>query len=216
MAHALEAALAPASPRDVGAWVERVAGRDLAERAAKLSDLEAGGSARRSASTPPPSNAPPREPSENTSPALAAALSTRPRDAVTATHTDVAASARAGRRGGAARWILIAAVVGSITGGALALRARAPVAAPPEARRGVAATGLLASLAIDRANARAAVVDAAKASAVPDAPSAEPTPTATIVEPRRARGIPTTTRSRCDPPYVTDAAGIRRVKRECL
>ncbi len=216
MAHALESAMAPASPREVGVWVERVAGRELAVRAAKLQDIEAGAPAKRSLPAPPP-DALPREPGENTAPALAAALSMRPRDAGTATHTDVAASAR-GRRGGATRWIVIATLVGSIAGGVVALRARPSAAVSPQARRGVGAAGLLAALAIDRDRARAAVVEAAKASTVPDDPTSEPRPeaTSTALEPRRARGIPTTTRSRCDPPYIVDAAGIRRVKRECL
>src|SRR5262249_43821434 len=59
MAVALEAALPPAPAREVGAWLQRIAGPVLADRAERVREIEAGGEIL----APPPHVRPPSSPS---------------------------------------------------------------------------------------------------------------------------------------------------------
>ncbi len=198
MAAALEAAMAPATPREVSDFVRRVAGSALAQRSAYVDAMDALG---------------PDGAMHVAEPAV-----TSPR-AAEATVTDVpvrSASPRSSPDPGRRRtltWIASAAVLGAIaTLGLVRLRREPAVTEPAPPAEALAPSFVLAAPAPP-----------------PPVESADPPPTVkkTTTVPTRApppakRTTPATHPKRvapassCDPPYVEDATGIRRIKPGCL
>ncbi|MGK4001577.1 serine/threonine-protein kinase [Sorangium sp. So ce1036] len=197
MALALEATGLAASTSEVSAWVTSLVGTSLAERAARIVEIE-------QVRATPVASLPPE--------AIAAEIpEASPRQA--------ASPAR--RR----RWAAAAATGGLLAiAAAAASLARAGAPTHARARAGVAAAARAhaAPHASAEAAAAAAVAGAATGAPGPSAAGADapPTPTTTATPavganaPRRPRRAPA--RDGCNPPFVIDAQGHKRYKRECF
>jgi eukaryotic-like serine/threonine-protein kinase len=238
MAAALEAALPPASSRQVGAWVELTAGPLLAARTQRIHEMES-----RSGKLIPASEsahalsrgAPPREAFSTLSAVhedkAALWLSSAPQpsstplpspdgDALSASLVELTAlptstlTMPARNPPSRARSVLqITAVIGLsalLALGAFMLQQRRSEPPISDVQRGMGKAALLAMIKVRNE----AVV------APPQAAEAEPVtqpraPTPPLSAPR-AKPLPGPIKSRCNPPYYTDSTGIKRVKRECL
>ncbi len=240
MATALDAAITPAPPAEVAGWLQRTAGPILAERARRVQAIEGGGvdpvqahqalaaprSARVGESTRRSRAVSSRRPGLVASSANAAEAGEAPSTATPPVQLD-AQPKRSGARRSA-----VAAGAGLVIALALAVGTRARPGSALEARRGVAAAALLASLraststgpdgaALPPASATAAGPDPA----APPAGQRAPNPGVRWGYARQDTGAGSargrapdsvSRRTACDPPYYLDGTGIRRVKRECL
>ena len=208
MAEELASKVAPAHPAEVAAWVQRLAGEALAERAGMLREIEAG-EMRREAATLPDAGPPPSQPSAQ----LLEPHRPEP-------------SPRRSRRllfGG----LLLTSVVGATAGATLVLGRTAPAPMRPEAP--------LVTKTIEAPKAPEPVSVAAAppppASDVPvtalpivstaPAPSAPPSASSARPAARPWRvGAPLRpsrpARVACDPPYSVDGEGRKIFKPECM
>jgi serine/threonine protein kinase len=212
MAIALEGVVAPATPHEIGEWVERTSGEVLRRRARMVADIESQPSLRDQISTPAtPSSA--RTVTSISSPATSATL-------------EGPTTARRRSRSGALTYLAfgVAAVAVAVACWTVVTFRRA---APPK----------LAPSAVASSPASAASASAAE-SAVAAAPTSMPATAAAspaLADGRRspilgrpaaaspARKTPARPSSpssgasrKCDPPYVIDANGDRSPKPECL
>ena len=221
MAIMLEGAIPVASPREVGAWVQRTAGEALAVRAACLARIEAG-------EEPPTSQAPrtaPRGPGHTAThtetaehpppistppPSTSAVRPVRPAEpGGSASRQAPAARSRLPVLGIGAVLLLAASI-------AFASRPGAPLVLA-EARRGIgpaiAEQVTLAAITSEQGPSDAATPGAPSGGPVGARPRWRP-PGARSAAPAPSAEKPA--RPNCDPPTYEDANGIRRVKRECL
>jgi serine/threonine-protein kinase len=205
MALAVEEAVDLASPAQVGAWVETLAGEVLHARARTLADIESGAGTE----VPVPSE-PSRAPR-----VLEGTLS----QVSTRSLVETDASARGGRRWLRPLWLAVGAValvtLGVVGGMMRGVHSSAPSSDPAAAdRTPEAAAGPTAS-APDVRPAAPATGTSAMPSASPSddssAPSARPHASPT----RAPKTAPSPTSADCDPPYTDTPAG-RVYKRECL
>jgi serine/threonine-protein kinase len=227
-ATALERAILPASPREVGAWVSQVAAETLTERSNKLAEVETS-SARLVA----------REDLESSA-AQSGPVPTA-RRAVREAVADAAAPApvaRAPRR----RWrFAVAAVLGVVAMAAAAVLVtlgNEPPPAPASPSQGAVVEPSAVAKAQPASPQPAAAEEPPASSVLVTGDSAEP-PSATPDPPKpaaasappapkkvwrarpapRARSAPrrrSAAKPSCNPPYRIDEDGIRRIRPECL
>ena len=219
MAIALESQAALATPIEVGAWVERIAGVTLTQRAERVAAIEAefgrivGAGAAGEVAPHRPAAA---SLTGATSPTVAVPGLARADDKTTIdvggelTRTGVAtvSELHAPRR---SRLVSVASVIGAGAALVLLLLARAGLHGSPEPSA-IAVPG-------------AATADESSATPPPLAPplpsdsvplaSGEARPP-TDAPPKRAPILPVHRRSGCTPPYTIDARGVRHYKPECL
>jgi eukaryotic-like serine/threonine-protein kinase len=236
MAESLEAAIPPALPREVSAWLDAAAGPVLSRRARRVQEIEG----RRSLASIPPLSPSIADPVTETGtlpeaqareigsglisvtdaqPSRSPAKRGDPADRPTSTLT-LTEGTRI-RRG---RWRAAAAASGAaLIGGALAVAVAAlggRAGAVATARRGLASAALLASLKERSATAAIAAAPApsadTEANAAPPDTAANAGSTAAAAAAQRKLPAKAPARSACDPPYYVDDTGIRRVKRECI
>jgi serine/threonine-protein kinase len=207
MAEELDLALPPAPPREVAAWLRRIAGPVLEERARRVREIEGGGADEEESRTDVPSPAAESTQTDN--------RQIPEDDAATRSFTrvpegmPVSSSSRPPPKPSRARSGVLLAGTGLSLVLAIALAARATERPPvPPARSGLAAAVLLAS--------RHASIAAEPVPFAPSAPNAEPAQAPGTRRPSASPAGVARSRSACDPPYYLDGTGIRRVKRECL
>ncbi len=207
MAVALEAACAPATPREVGAWVAGLAASELAERAALVASIERGASVGvdRDAQTGPTASL--EASSQRSLAAIAAAKEPPPR-----------ASRRSLVFGAAVLALAIAAGFG-----AGRARDRDPSVLAPAGRPSpptfIASATWTAPPAepVAIATSASAVAPSASARGNSDAPTSRvAAPRASSSAARRAPPAASARPPACDPPYTVDPEGVRVYKRECL
>ncbi|HEY6463013.1 MAG TPA: protein kinase, partial [Polyangiaceae bacterium] len=238
MAHDLAAAVGTASAPEIGDWVERVAARELQDRAGRLAEIErgtldAGGDAETSVLPSTPGRGAPdaptpvgqRELAETTGRSIAIELPSQP-SGVSVAHPTAPPSEQRPR----ARtvWLTAAAVaallaiVGTVV---VALRGHpAASPSPPEGAASAGAPDLVPSVPAAVATAEPSVAPSPPPvfSAIPVVsvsalPSAAPRTTASPSPPSRARAPAWRPRSAdCDPPYTTDAMGHVHFKPQCM
>ncbi len=237
MALDLEACLGIASPTQVGAWVESVAGPVLAERAAVVSAVESS-PLLVDESAPSSVTSRVREPRE-LAPGSRASLTLEEGRLGQTTAVYAVGAANSGVRGALGRtraWILllcaVLAVAVAISGVAVVLHKRG-VFVPPSAMalpsstiapgRSPGPTASPASARLDDARVAAPSVDSSSlpaASPSPQAPAgaeASHEHGATAPRPRpRAPERVTPPPDDCDPPFSLDAQGHKRWKAECF
>jgi serine/threonine protein kinase len=231
MAVALEEAIGLASPRQVGAWVAEMAGDHLEKRARRVTELESISSDDFVPVSDPATSSRPRDsailveaprdsmPGRVSSPpgsaprAMAASLSSEPRGQVSSVSVpDDLALPITGLR---PRWIA-AIVVALGLAGALVVAFRS-------GDHG-AATAIAAASAAPPAPAALASLSAPVPSAAPAPSVAAPTPTVSVAvapsapsaKPLWGPKIEKAPAGGCSPPYTLDAAGIRKLKPQCL
>jgi eukaryotic-like serine/threonine-protein kinase len=203
MAVALEAVGWIASQREVGQWVEQMAGEQLGTRARKVADIEGISTIHpRAPSRPSLLSTAPSEPIAP--PVIAPSATPNP---ITMSFRDVGPTRRSTSIIVAAALVVIAVAVG-----VLALRDPATLATAVDALPPVDAVA--AQLAATPPVA-APPAPTPSASAAPD-PVAS-TPPKNVAPARRATApAPQRPRADCNPPYTIDASGIRRPKMQCL
>jgi serine/threonine-protein kinase len=230
MAVALERECELATPIEVGAWVERVAGATLAQRAERVASIEADGGTSATASGTSRSPARPPAPSVTgvTPPTLAVtglalvapppAMEPSSPDATktgVASVTDAQAPTRRSRfpllrRPARLAATLLALIAGVVLG--FSLRSGgSPAAATPASPSTSASTS-------DSVSPPREVPPPLE-----EAAQATPPPSGVVVEPRppetpwkRSPPPPARKRAACSPPYTIDARGVRHYKPECL
>lgn len=208
MAAALEAALPPASTRQVSAWVELTAGPLLAARMQRVREMESRSEERVTAS----------ESESERSPSAPPAFAVRdapspsrvdPAAAPTSTLTMIARNPPSRSRSG----LPIAAIIGLsallASGGFMLQRRRSELPAS-DVQRGVGKAALLAMSKV-RDEAVVAPPQATESAAAEATRAVMPPLRAPPTKPLSGRS-----KSPCDPPFYTDSTGIKRVKRECL
>lgn len=205
MARDLEACRSLGSASQVGEWVERLAGDDLARRAARVAEIENESRSER----------------VSVASAMAAAL---PAQEAEPNHAGAAVAPQAphtsrGRERHTAVALVAVALLGAAALGAGMLSARLPTVGRPEIGVRPAAPVPLGS-----ALAGAEPVLSEKASVPVESPSADSRPATSAVSARTARtggAKPTPARSApvqnaCDPPYYADSKGHVVYKPECF
>jgi len=216
MALALEAALHPALPSEVGAWVQAMAGSALTARAVRVAEIESSSGVELQRRSEAPAGPGAAEVSRVTAAAATGSVAT------------VAPRRRGWLALGAVGVALVAAVLVAVSFAA-GSRSRAPAAQAPSA------SPLPATSTVGPASPASAAPAAEIGSASPT-PAGSP-PAAVPVEPpastaapaasaaatgRAPRGaprpaVPVTPRpAGCDPPYRIDASGHKIFKTECL
>jgi serine/threonine-protein kinase len=218
MARAIEVAVPPASPSEVGEWVEQLAGLRLARRAEQIAEMEA---RRAPASGPRPSGVPVPAPVVEAAPPPVSMVATRvdlppvaaPAATVTARLADEAAP-RPSRR----RWAWIAGGGVSIVLATGVFFVRAPrgpgaqghadvgAALPPPAP--AAGTETAAPAALPSSSSGAVTSDEAPAASGP-----QPSSPATTRPRSRPAGAPKVS---CDPPYSVGPDQVRHYKKQCF
>lgn len=223
LASALEAALPPAKTREVSRWVNEVAKQTLASRAALLSRIE-----RDSGDSAEAARAEISRASIPVLPAAAVALaspvvsSSAPAPELTSAGATMSTPAPARRQ----RWWLVALVGVALVGlgatiSGLWRSADRPVAAGEAPREGGSA-GTASAPRVDAVATEApapvvvAPVASAAASAVVSASGKAPPSSTTPPAPRADVGPSPPRAPSCSPPYVVDAQGVKRYKKECL
>ena len=231
LAIALEEATPLAPPREVGAWVERLASAALAKRAGRIAQMETASAtvarlpepARREehaedeaavssaldAPTRPDLTLASREPPAPTSVASPTTI-TSP----TAVAAPLARSART--------WLLVALGAAALVGGAL-LRLRAQprsLSANEAAPSPIASPAAINPVAAGASSEPRAAAQPTSAPPLPDPdPAATATATARTVQsaaPSRNIGVSVSGPKRCNPPYTVDAHGVRHLRPECI
>jgi eukaryotic-like serine/threonine-protein kinase len=188
MARALESAVQRASPAEVGAWVQGLAGETLATRAKARRAEEAAAS--EDTATRPEAAPVVAAQDDSTAPALRSAAT-------------VAASPRART---AVIGVAAAAVVVALTLVAVREAPREPAASPATVVGEPLAPTATADPTPPPGSPTVDAIATATATAVPSA----------SVRPRLPPPRPTATAVDCNPPWFVDAQGIQRVKRGCL
>jgi serine/threonine-protein kinase len=223
MAIALESQAALATPIEVGAWVERVAGATLAQRAERVAAIEAEfgrASGPRSAGDPPSGEVPHRAAASSLTGATSATVAV-PGLARTDDKTTVDTGGEPTRTGVATvsdmhvprrtrtRLVSIVSLMGTGAVVGLLLLVRAGVHGSPDA-----STSASAVLAPAVGSETVPVPPVASGSVATDDPT-EARPPAEVPT-RRLAPPPVRRRSGCSPPYTIDARGLRHYKPECL
>jgi serine/threonine protein kinase len=205
MAAALEAALPPASTRQVGAWVELTAGPLLAARMQRIREMESRSEERVTASESELSRRAPQPFAVRDAPSASRVDPTAvPTSTLTMIAKNPPSRSRSGRQ--------IAAMIGLaalLSLGVFMLQRRTSDLPITDVQRGVGKAALLAMIKVRNE----AVV------APPPTESAAAAQPRAVTPPSRAqptKPLSSRSKSRCDPPYYTDSTGIKRVKRECL
>jgi hypothetical protein len=225
MAIALESQAALATPIEVGAWVERVAGVTLAQRAERVAVIEAEfarASGGKSAADAHSGQAPHRAAAASLTGATSATVAV-PGLARTDDKTTVDPGGEPTRTGVATvsdmhvprrmrvRLVSLAAVVGTGAAVALLLLVR-PGAQPAETST---STAPAASPAVGSEEVPLPPAPATSSSSVaPDEPAAA-RPSADVPI-RKIAPAPVRRRPVCSPPYTIDARGVRHYKPECI
>jgi hypothetical protein len=194
MAIALEESAPPATPREVSEWVTRAVGSILAERAARVAEIESGRvAAEVVALERGPSGASAGGGHEAQAPGVAPASNPRP--------------AAAARR---ARWARLAggAAAAALCAG-LALLFRLRDSPPPLVGTAVALPSAAASAQAPEVSAPPALLDASPSPATAPPPSAAPRSPSNA--PKRTRPA-----ADCTPPFSWDAQGKKHYKAQCL
>jgi len=208
MAMALEAAVPPASPWEVGEWLAEVAGDALARRAHQVQAIE------RAAATG-------ESPLDLTSPGGAIEAASSP-SAMRSQVSGIALPPPPAGRGLARSGLILAAA--GVVGGAVAAfvmlgKSEAPAPAP-ETHAPAAAPTAPAVPPEPASPPSAAPVTApptATASATaPPAITTVPKPSAHSPGKTAPTATPKSASGGCNPPYTIDSKGIRRIKPECL
>jgi serine/threonine protein kinase len=206
MAVALESVGWIASQREVGQWVEQMAGEQLGTRARKVADIE-GASTMRSPSRPSlvsSSEAAPRPPP----PPLPSATP----NPITMSFREVSPIRRPASIIVAAALFVIAIAVGVLALRDPATLATAVDALPPvDAVAGELAAATPATPSVTATPSSPAVADPSVSDSVAATPSKGALPARRLAAPP-----PQKPRSDCNPPYTIDASGIRRPKMQCL
>jgi serine/threonine-protein kinase len=217
LAIALEDAIPLASPRQVGAWVERLATVALARRAARIASMES-----TSATAPPPrSGATPEEDDPGRWRASRAAkgdLVTRPEREASPPFS-ITPDLPAAPTSRLPRWLAAAALATLLLGAGVTrlLATPRPPAAPGPAEERlnvpVVTDPGVASTTPSPIPTLAPVAPPAPASAA--APSARPQVVSPSRSPQAITPITPAAKS-CKPPYTVDANGARHLKPECI
>ena len=190
MAAALEACVAPASAVQVAEWVERVAGPELVERAARVAAIESAGAM--------------------PLPAEAVSATEAPTQASSISVSKSVGSPDARREHKRARVVLAAGAVLAVIGVALIVRStRAPEATAPSTSP---ATSAAPPLPPDP------TVSAAASANDPPIPTPTPTstPSATLAPRPTARPPKRAAPRDCNPPFTWNSQGKKLYKPECL
>ena len=221
MAIALESQAALATPIEVGAWVERVAGITLAQRAERVATIEAecgDAVAPDSAGDTSPKPIAPRPTAASAAglttatvavPGLALTDGRSREPAVESMGTGAATVADVGgpRR---KRIVRAASLAGAATLAGIGLWVAATVRGAPPPSASTAAPPL------PPASASAPPPPAPLEEAVAPAPSSEARAPSPEGAPKRAPAPPAHKRSACITPYTIDARGVRHYKPECI
>jgi serine/threonine-protein kinase len=222
MAEALERAVAPATPREIGAWVVGVGGEALRQRMGRVADVESGASDAHGVDPEADEVEASGARAPGTRKIAATAVAARPPvvdDEVT-------------------RELVTAQRVEPPRAPETSPTVEAPSVAPPASNRAWLVTGVAAAIVAAFVAGRFAIPERAPAEARPDAPppgsvsarSAESAPTAPAasVEPPRLasatastaapprKAPPRVEKPDCRMPYRIDAEGIKRLRPECL
>jgi len=204
MAIALEREIGIALPSEVGSWVETLAGSVLAERARVLTRIE------RSAPEQPAADA---IATADVDPDPDGLAPTRALDvALTGGATDASLSVSGDpHRGGSRRlhWTIpVSALTALLVAAVGAVWIRSTHHAPSTS------AALAASAAAPAADAAGSSQAAATVSATPEPSASHEAPAVAASAPAKApRHV---ARNPCEPPYVIDSKGVRRLKPECL
>jgi serine/threonine-protein kinase len=217
MAHAIERILPPVAPREVGEWVKSLVGERLTQRAEKIAATE-------KLSLPPPpdgrtsiheiiedgkrASRPDLQRAQTPSQPLSIAPGSRPGvDVPTSTQVMFDVPARRPASGKQLGLVLAAVGVLVAVGGAFTIVAlRHGSGAREGDARSAAMTAPPPSASAEPPPPSLEIVEIPVAvdAAAPAAPSATAAPK------------PAAAKKRCDPPWTTDARGVRVIKRECL
>ena len=219
LAIALEDVIPLASPRQVGAWVERMATVALARRAARIASMESTSAT----ATPPRAGATPEENDLGrwrASRSAAGELATRPegeaRQPISASPGPTAAPTPTSRL---PRWLAAAALATLLVGAGVTrlLATPGPPAASGQAEEASSASAVAAPRAGSTTPPPIPTLAPAEppASASAAAPSARPQ---VVSPPRIPQAITPITPAlkSCKPPYIVDANGARHLKPECI
>jgi len=217
MAIALESQAALATPIEVGAWVERIAGVTLTQRAERVAAIEAefgrvAGAARDVA----PHRATAASLTGATSPTVAVPGLARVDDKTTVdvggelTRTGVATVSELHMPRRRSRLVSVASVIGAGAVLGLLLLARAGLHGSPDPSASAApgSPPVYESAAVAASSAPPLPSDSAGLPGEPRLPTDVPIRKATSVQVHR--------RSVCSPPYTIDPRGVRHYKPECL
>ncbi len=226
MALALESAVPPVRPSEIGAWVERVASDTLARRAraiAKIERTEAPDEAplpqaaqtrslaRPASGTPAPVSGESAGTGARVSWARAEPNPTNPPASSSgAPPADGPVDAPARSK----RWVALAAAVGLAGVGAYWVALHLPSATPPEAPQELGTQSLTSAQAAPKD-----VVSAVQPAPAPSVTEPPPSPSASaraVAKPSKSAPKPGKSAKNCDPPYSIDASGRRLFKLECM
>ncbi len=209
MAVALEEVGPVATPREVGQWVEDTAADALADRSARVDEVEG-----KSRSVPPP---PPMSVDEVRDHHSFPALPSVPGRDIPKPDPNASPSVAARHENPRNLGIIVGVgVLVAVSFAALLWVALSPSA--PQANVGLSGISGRLTGVVDRASLRPEPVAALSAALTPDAPtSAGPSGSASL-SPARAKAPRPLPKSagNCNPPYFFDAEGVKRLKRECL
>jgi serine/threonine-protein kinase len=230
---ALEKAVAPATPRTVGEWVEAVVGGELARRAEKVGEIESI-SAQSDGPLVRMEGVSPQDRTETglTQPKFSA------RSSSPSITTDVFAASRRRRRWGVSAFLLLL-VLCATAGAMLAMRgfpleSAADAVSSPPAIEPVTPAAVVAPQAETQRDTKGLALDgspaipvAGPASAPESEPASKPPPMRrTRAASQRRWQAPTSpapaprprapATNDCNPPYIVDQGGIRRLKPQCL
>lgn len=228
-ATALERALPPASPRDVGEWVAQVAAEALSERSSKLAEVETSSARLMAAELVEPSMS-------RSGPVPSARLGGMETDHPV--HDTPIVSPRRAREAPRHRWAVIAllgvlgltviattaAVVrfGSDRGHDPPKTTTAPVtsSSSPLTKQPVVAAPAPTAIGPATAVPRAAPADRPNVQSAAAQPDASQKSRQVVARPRAVlrpqRSRPAARAANCNPPYRIDENGIRRIRPECL
>jgi serine/threonine-protein kinase len=199
MARALERTCPLASASEIGEWVERCAGSELATRAAHVARIESSEEGGELAALAPP---------RASEPPIGRTTST----GKTAWKEQASASASAAKRyrlaamlASAAAVALVGVIIVLLQGESRGRSQPQPASTPPREEPQESARETDPMISLDEPQASVASSAVASSSAHPQGTSKVP------------GGRPSVTRgAKCNPPYEVDANGNRRYKRECL
>ncbi len=191
MAAALEACVTPASAVKVAEWVERVAGAELAERAARVAAIESAGASAEGVA------------------ADAVAAAELPTQASSISVSTSVGGHEGRREQKRARVVLASGAVLAVIGVALIVRSVRVGAPAPAAMASVAAS------ATESATATGSATESAGPTPTPT-PAPAPTPTPTPIPRPATRPKRAAPRPDCNPPFTYDSVGKKLYKPECL
>jgi serine/threonine-protein kinase len=225
-AAALEAAVAPAPQREVGAWVARAGGPDIDVRRGMVSAVEQSPAIESDSDDKAVEGLVAHKLSEEEARKLATALTATLPSRGDREHGDTeieSASASVPRRA-RGRWVAGAMAVTAVVAGAIMVSARSrarrdvPAAATPPIASAASSISVeprasseapqsaLSASAVSEAGALAQAASSSKTHRAPPHPASTPRP----------RALTPTKRADCDPPFSVDANGVKRFKPQCI